>query len=369
MMDFIFSLNRFFLRKKKSNFVKKFDGLLFEKLAGKVNFFDRSFSQYKCQVDIGFLANSLLLIFLPFFIFIPLVFLIFFPAVKSDENENFSTVAVLPSFDFVPNAFSGEKVSYLKKFYNANFNLNDLLFCYKIIFKFFFHPFFWLKCIYIILSYSGIAKTTAKEILVSNEYSFTSSVLTLYLNSCGKIVSNCMHGEKALCLRDCFSTYDNFYVWDDYYVKLLESMDVKANFKVSSCNALRLHLIPSDKDGDIIFYLQGFESNEELILIRSKLIQLSHKYNASFFVKKHPRYFNESVEAVFLGSEIISCDFSESISSAKIIASNYSTVLFQVYVNRLEKNQKFPLIAINDLTDIPEGYIMQKKADIFFSKI
>src|SRR5690606_33676630 len=169
------------------------------------------------------------------------------------------------------------------------------------------------------------------EVLVSNEYSFASSVLTLYLNSYGKIVSNCMHGEKVLCQRDCFSTYDNFYVWDSYYINLLKKMNVKANFFISTCDALDLNIENNNTNNNIVFYLQGIEKINDLRIIKDKLIILSKKYDCPFFVKPHPRYLSNELRMIFDESEILNLDFNEAIKITSIICSNYSTVLFQVY--------------------------------------
>ncbi|WP_425918248.1 polysialyltransferase family glycosyltransferase [Acinetobacter sp. TSRC1-2] len=370
-------MNKFLLylsRKKNSksifNFREGFDYYFFESLkinTKKNDYLGRSFLQYKCQIkDEKKIINLLIVLLIPIFILIPVILLIIFNKKKLKQSDS-KIIAVLPESKFLPKVFDNKEVFWVEKSYKRNFNFKDLIFCYTFIFKYLFFPYFWLKCLYIVLSYSGIVKTCAKEILVSNEYSFTSSILTKYINSYGKICSNCMHGEKVLCLRDCFSTYDKFYVWDDFYIKVLREMDVQAKFIVSSCSALDLEL--SQNEGDIIFFLQGFEDIADLEVIHKKMNKLSELYSGNIFVKPHPRYPNSDLNIVFKNDEILNIPFEDAVKMAKIVVSNYSTVLFQVYINKKLKQKDFPVIVINDLVKLPPMYIMQEKAEIFFSKL
>lgn len=355
-----------------SRFMLNFNDEYFRKLKLKYknkNCLDRSFLQYKSQVNNGLLINFILIFFTPFLIFLPLVMIIRLKNKKFQEVLGGDIIAVIPNRNILPEIFEEKNVKYLIKFYNFNVNLKDILFIYKLIFRYFFHSYFWMKCIYVIFSYSGIAKRSEKEVLVSNEYSFTSSVLTLYLNSYGKIVSNCMHGEKVLCQRDCFSTYDNFYIWDDYYSYLLQKMDVKANFIISGCDALDLKIKINDSASNIVFYLQGVEGINDLMVIKEKLISLSIIYGCHFFVKPHPRYLNDKLSSVFDENEILDIDFNEAIKMTHIICSNYSTVLFQAYSYRIKNQSKYPIIVVNDLVELPSMYIMRDKADHLFSEI
>lgn len=345
------------------------------KMKNTKNYIERSFFQYKSQVNKIYLLNFILLFFSLFFLLLPF-FLMFRLGNKhcvdklADDNGFFDDViAILPNKNILPTQFKNKNIIYLKKFFDFKINFKDLIFIYKLIFKYFFYPYFWMKCIFVIISYSGIAKRSESEVLVSNEYSFTSSVLTLYLNSYEKTVSNCMHGEKVLCQRDCFSTYDNFYVWDSYYSNLLKKMDVKANFIISTCDALDLNIETNIPNNNIVFYLQGIEKTSDLKVIKDKLVILSKMYNGSFFVKPHPRYLSNELTMVFKESEILNLDFNEAIKMTSIICSNYSTVLFQVYAYRKNNNVPAPLIVVNDLVPLPLMYIMKDKADHLFSEI
>lgn len=367
MKSYLLKLNNFILR--LDSLTPSFCPIFFEKVKKKLkddDLLSRSFAQYKCQFYKNrkiFFINLLLLLFVPFLILIPLV-LFFFSRGENLENES-DIVSVLPDKSIIPESFDNNVICSYNKFDFFSFTYKDLSFCYGVIFRYFFKPFFWLKCLYVICAYCGVTKIGYKEILVSNEYSFTSSILTKYFRNYEMICSNCMHGEKVLCLRDCYSTYDNFYVWDNYYSKLLESMSVKANFKVAACDALGLDLIPDGCHGDIIFYLQGFETIDDLVLIREKLEKLSQMFELSFFVKPHPRYFNKDLNIVFDEKDVLNLEFKEAVLRSKIIVSNYSTVLFQAFYNR--SNKKIPFLIVNDLVSIPEKYIMSEKADMFFS--
>lgn len=365
----LLSLNKKLLTTSSSNISCDFDYIFFNNIKEKYkdsSCISRSFAQYKCQTKgVGYVVNLALLFFIPVLVLIPLILLIVFNKKKLKKSDS-KIISVLPELKFLPEVFDNKEVFWVEKSYRRSFDFKDLIFCYKFIFKYLFSPYFWLKCLYIVLSYSGIVKINAKEILVSNEYSFTSSILTKYINSYGKICSNCMHGEKVLCLRDCFSTYDKFYVWDDFYVKVLSQMDVQAKFIVSSCSALDLELSPSE--GDIVFFLQGFENAVDLEVIRKKMNKLSDLYGGNVFVKPHPRYPNSDLNTMFKSNEILNMPFEDAVKMAKVVVSNYSTVLFQVYINKKLKQKDFPVIVVNDLVKLPPMYIMQEKAEILFSE-
>lgn len=370
-MSLISKLNSIVLNKDR---MLNFDDEHFKYYKNKKSddYIERSFFQYKGQVVELFFLNIILLCFSLLFLFLPFLLLIrLLKKINSKGSVNFpdSVIAVLPSESILPHQFKSLKVTYLKRFDNFEINIKDLIFIYKLIFRYFFFPYFWMKCVFVILSYSGIAKRGETEVLVSNEYSFTSSVLTLYLNSYGKIVSNCMHGEKVLCQRDCFSTYDNFYVWDEHYTLLLNKMDVKANFITSTCDALNLNLELNNTMNNIVFYLQGIEKTSDLKVIKDKLIILSKIYGCPFFVKPHPRYINTELTNFFNENEILNLDFDQAIKITSVICSNYSTVLFQAYVYRKRNNLTRPIIVVNDLVPLPLMYIMKDNADHLFSKL
>lgn len=333
----------------------------------------RSFLQYKAQFNNNtniMWINIVLLLLAPLFLIIPLIWYICYRWTKID-NQQFDYLVKLPYLDIIPNHLLGNTIKDISADKKKKYIFIDLLFCYKVIFKYLFFPVFWLKSIYTIFQYSGVAKIQAKEILVSNEYAFTSSVLTHYLHKYEKKVANCMHGEKVLCLRDCFSYYDTFYVWDSYYIDLLTEMKVSATFEVIFCKFIEFkeEFYQDDEKEIIVFFLQGIETLEDLNLINEKLKKLSIEYKKEYYVKPHPRYLNDSLYEVFSNEKIWTGGLDSSINKAFIVVSNYSTVLFQVYINRERSNLSYPLIVINDLIHLPERYIMLSKANIRFSQI
>lgn len=367
----LLKLNKKIIGTNNFSIRSSFDYSFFENVKGNIrssSFVKRSFAQYKCQNKKRSFLNIILFFSLPIVIFIPIVLMLIYSNKKSYLIKK-DFIAVLPNKNILPHSFITEDVTYLNKSYQKNFNFQDVRFCYNFIFRYLLFPYFWLKCVYIILIYSGIVKTDSKEILVSNEYSFTSSILTEYINLYGKKCSNCMHGEKTLCLRDCFSTYDSFYIWDPYYIELLKKMDVQADFIISSCDALKLDLNTSEKEGDIVFFLQGFETLDDLQVIRCKLDQLSKIYGGDIYVKSHPRYKSLELDSVFEEHEVLNGSFENSVKISKVLVSNYSTVLFQVYINKKILNTNYPIIVVNDLIDLPPMYIMKEKADILFSNL
>ena len=65
---------------------------------------------------------------------------------------------------------------------------------------------------------------TPKDLYVSAEYSFTSSILTAYCERNRVRHINVMHGEKTFFIREAFSRFHIFYVWDDFYIKLFHQL-------------------------------------------------------------------------------------------------------------------------------------------------
>ncbi|MDG6315774.1 hypothetical protein P9986_01810 [Glaesserella parasuis] len=374
-------VNKLFMSKvfdNKHMFDKNYFELLHSKLEYDNSLFNRSFLQYKAQTGKGrsvICINIILIFMLPLFIFF-LVGIWIYSFFKRKNgllvNTNFDIVAVLPYEEIIPKSLLTKHIFFVKKEDILKngwlFDVRDLLFCIYLLYRYPLYPLLSIKASFVILQYSLISKMQCREVLVSNEYSFTSSILTFYLRKNKKAVSNCMHGDKVLCLRDCFSCYDNFYVWDEYYKKLLIEMGVNAEFYVDSCKFIELDCI-SNNGKNIIFFLQGIESLDNLKNIKDVLVKLESIYNMPYYIKPHPRYITPHLLDVFTEEKVLNMDYKEALSRCFIVCSSYSTILFQVFVNKQKNLSEFPLIAINDTLNIPRGYIMMDKADIKFSSL
>ncbi len=246
------------------------------------------------------------------------------------------------------------------------FKWNDLTFYLFTLRGKLLYPYFSAKCLYKIYKYSGIAKSGASVVYVSNEYCFTSSLLTNYLNTYGITVSNCMHGEKLLNCRDAFCTYNKFIIWDCHYKEIFLDLHCDSEFIVSSCDAIKLEINHNKNRDTVIYFLQGNETEDDLAKIKSNIDFLKTKYNAKkAFVKEHPRYKNALAKKKFPLHYFYEGSLSEILNRSIVVCGSYTTILFQVYVSRNSNN--YPKIYINGNNSLKRlKYIMLEKADGFF---
>ena len=212
---------------------------------------------------------------------------------------------------------------------NMSLSVNDLVYIIKIYFRYPFAYYFLLKAIVRIASYScGIRRYAPKMVCNTYEYSSVSSILTDYCNNHNVSHVNIMHGEKLFFLREAFSHFDLFYVWDEHYLDLFNSLRAnKTKYIVE--RPKQLELLCNVDVKNIVYYLQ-LHTEEQLRTIRKSLIDIG----IPFKVRPHPSHFNDSILSVFEASEIEDCysvSIIESLSSAKAVISIDSTVLLQAY--------------------------------------
>lgn len=202
------------------------------------------------------------------------------------------------------------------------------------------YPFSWhflLKCLIKIKYFSYEIRTyNPQAIIVCNEYSFTSSVLTLYCEEHNIKLINVMHGEKLFYIRDSFFRFSECYIWDKNYENLFKQMKAyEQQFRVAVPPSLIFNNKLIKKTIDFTYYL-GLEKEDELDIIINSLNSLS-KRNYSVAIRPHPRYtdYSKLKERVVSPIEIegVSISIEESICRTRNAISSYSTVLNQAYHN------------------------------------
>lgn len=335
--------------------------------------FDRSYYQYKCQCRY---MNWIIMILLNI---VSLPLMIFF-LLKCNANikRYKSSDAIIfldgKSFEIVPESI----LKSYKKYHiinddtsimNGFLSSNDRKFFFEIVRYVPFQFYFLLKCLLHIRKYSYYINTFAPEcLIVCTEYSFTSSIITLYCERNGVKHINVMHGEKLFFMRDSFFRYTKCYVWDFEYVNLF--VDLKAyspQFIVEVPPLLKNHSANVKKVIDYTYYLGG-EKRNDIVKIVAVLKKLSEKYVVA--LRPHPRYTDIKIENSSLiveDNELISID--ESVSRCKNVISLYSTVLNQAY------NLGIPIV-IDDVTQSCKyeklrklRYIMLKKQHKLLSEV
>ena len=212
--------------------------------------------------------------------------------------------------------------------------------------------YFRFKCMAKLAMYRSLYETyRPKAIIVSEEYSYTSSFLTEYCHRLGVEHINVMHGEKLYYIRDSFFCFDRCYVWDQFYRDLFFELRAEpTQFRIELPPSMQ----PWDSQGvekavDYTYYLQ-----EEVVPgVYPRIAQALKTLQARgmvIAVRPHPRYTPPEAMRNFQGFllEDRSISIEQSILRTKCAVSLYSTVLLQASINGVE-------VVIDDLT-APERF-------------
>lgn len=203
------------------------------------------------------------------------------------------------------------------------------------------YPFSWhfaLKVLIKVTRYSYIIEVyRPASFIVCNEYSFTSSAATAYLEQRGISHINVMHGDKLFNIRDSFFRFTKCYIWDVAYKELFLRLRAEpGQFIVEVPPSLRFaHGNEVEKSVDFTYYL-GRESEKQLEHIASIMHRL-HAGGASVSVRPHPRYSDAALLAQTMASlELEDCEsvsIEQSILRTHNVIAVYSTVLQQAASN------------------------------------
>ena len=331
-----------------------------EKLGNPRDEIERSYFQYKCQMQFNGKGITFLLNLISFPVAIIYWFkygtkgqvnqlepksLVFF---RDGKPENILPKSLKNKYDTIEsNPVEGTLLTE-----------KDKKFIKKIIYR---YPFSWqfiLKCLIKIGRYSfAIEEYSPKAIAVCAEYSFTSSVLTAYCKQRNIKHIDVMHGEKMYYMRDSFFKFDECYIWDEYYGKVLTSMKADRNqFVVEVPASLKFdEELPRIQKYDYTYYL-GAESEDVLKKI-AKILEKLYKNGKRISIRPHPRYSNmDLIKKIFAFANVedtkkISIEQSLLQSGAAI--SLYSTVLNQALYNSIP-------IVIDNMSN-PENFAKLKE--------
>lgn len=194
-----------------------------------------------------------------------------------------------------------------------------------------------------------------KAMIVSEEYSYTSSFLTEYGHRLGVEHINVMHGDKLYYIRDSFFCFDRCYVWDQFYRDLFFELRAEpTQFRIELSPSMQPWEKPSaPPEVDLTYYLQ-----EEVVPgVYPRIAQALKTLQARgmvIAVRPHPIYTPPEAMCNFQGFllEDRSISIEQSILRTKCAASLYSTVLLQATVNGVA-------VVIDDLT-APERFAQLK---------
>lgn len=202
------------------------------------------------------------------------------------------------------------------------------------------HPYFVLKAIMQIAAYSPrITRFQPQCIIAHEEFSFCSSLLTEYCHHRGVKHIDVMHGEKMLYIRDSFFHFDECYVWDEHYVRLLTCLKAEpTQFRIAVPPSLKIdtksHQNPSYY-ADYKYYLAADKEEEIKSIVES--MAFAKREGKSVKYRIHPRYTDLNVLRKYVGDDEIELpkDVSilESISNMEYAVGSFTTVLLQAYLS------------------------------------
>ncbi len=319
---------------------------------------ERGYYQYCCQAKLrGRLLNAL--ISLAGFPVTLLLMLKYRKSAAPEKAEPCENRAVLfrdgKPANIVPTVLRDEfsqmvedpiEGSYLRK--------EDLSYLWELIRR---YPFSWqfiLKCTVKIARYRyAMEKYAPKALIVCNEYSFTSSVLTEFCGRNQVELVNVMHGEKMYFMRDTFFHFHRCFVWDAFYADLFKRLRAEPNqFTVALPPSMVFTENNVEKSVDYTYYM-GAEDGEALKRVVACLKQLAAKGNR-VAIRPHPRYSNmEHVREQTDGTMILIEDTKAITIEHSLLRSRHAIAAFSTVLNQARYNGT--RVVIDDVSN-PEAF-------------
>lgn len=333
----------------------------------KFNEVRRSYLQYLCQMKLNNSFYNLFINLISFILIFPIT-IYFLLKIKKNFIDDSKNIAInLGVQNKLPKSLNDEfKLINGEK--NSCLNLEDIKFIFNnLIAKYPFSFYFILKNVFkmSLYRYNINLYPNASAVLVSAEYSFTSSFMTKYCNDIGLKHINYMHGEKLFYIRDSFIKFDRFYIWDKYYRKLFIDLNAYENqFIVELPETFVQKYVNNDskkiEQDRLTYYLQGIETDNELKVIKKHLDNFNY---LEVRVRPHPIYSDtKKIKKIFNNRQIENeKDIYQSLLEAKYIVSKYSTVLYEGYL--MDKN-----IVIDDISSPDFFRLLKEFKYIIFTK-
>lgn len=300
--------------------------------------YDRSYKQYRCQMYLVPVWKRILLSISSALIFPFLLVFLLLRGLKYGHKRDVPAVSDFTTLaEVIPEQLIAEWAPDSSVWDNATgLKINDIGFIFHLFFRFILYPYLVLKLTMKIALYRLlIVRYSPKAIVVHNEYSFTSSILTAYCRKNGILHIDVMHGEKLFYIRDSFFCYDKCYVWDQHYVDLFVSLQADPHqFIIAVPPSLRLDTsayLNQSVYADIKYYL-ALNKEEEIASIVSSL-KPARDAGLTVKYRLHPRYSDRQMILRYCSEEDLEkpeeVSIQESLSNLAYAAGSYSTVLLQ----------------------------------------
>jgi hypothetical protein len=308
---------------------------------------ERSYFQYKCHRKlIGPLYDSAANI-ASFFLMYGLLFMSLFSREKAStergqprESADAVFFANTMKADYLSRSITDryKTIAYSEYAVHRFFDKDDRKFVLSLLKRKPLRFFFAYKIAEKVATYHGeMALHSPKAIIVSAEYSFTSSAMTEYCRMKGVRHICVQHGEKAFGMIDAFFLFDEYHAWTDEHVKIMEQLCAPAEqFIVAPppmLENIRNAVAASSpvKEYDYKYYLSG-ETKAELRSLYDSLSRLAHGGH-KVCVRNHPRYSDMgAVRKVLVDIDIedsAAVSITDSLCKTRAAVSIGSAVLFQ----------------------------------------
>ena len=303
--------------------------------------YDRSYKQYLCHC---FFQNNRFVIVMNIVSYIALPFFLLFVFLKGlfikKRPGLCNAIATKGADSRMPDELL-ERFNYIYDnigFSKLSLKLKDVLFCLGIFIKYPLHPFFVFKISFKVAYYSYLFHVySPKAMLVMNEYSYTSSLLTLFCQRRGVLHIDIMHGEKFFYIHDSYFRYHECWIWNEHYKHLFMAMNAYYDqFHISVPKMLRIdcNLYKDDNlYSDFKYYLQIF-SEKQIKDVAEVMKNLKNK-GATIKLRPHPIWSDVELLKKYVDKEDIEnpkeVSILQSVSNLKYAIGSFSTVLNQAY--------------------------------------
>lgn len=297
---------------------------------GAPKFLQNSLRQYDCHTC--YFLKSIWFCFNLFSIFsvLPLFFILCLRGLKTVQTRRLAHISLYPKIpkdirDKFSPTFVKKPLGYLK--------LRDLKYVSVVLRNSGLRPYFLLRAIWKIGVYSELMDTYLPErIWVTQEMVFESTLLTNYLNDFQIDHVNFMHGENFFSVQTAYPTFTEFYVWDEFYTRLFQSMRASAG-KFVYFSALERRTSSFAQKNILKYYNQDSRTAVRFNLILDNLQSFAQQQKCGLVVRLHPLhekdYEMKALKARGIEQESKLIDIVDSITEAKYVCSEFSTVLYQ----------------------------------------
>lgn len=337
---------------------------------------ERSYKQYKCQTHI---MNTFFVFILNLFSFFTLPAFLFKIKNKKiiyKEKKDAIFISDGMPIDIIPESLLKKyhNIKTIKFTENLSITQEDIKYLKALKNWNKYSPYFKLKVYLKIAIYSAAIRLYNPSAFISYcESSFTSQIITEWLEKRNMKNINIMHGEKIFFISDSYAYFSEFFVWDEHYKKMfIELKADKKQFIIEKPKKFKNIELEKREEPFFLTYYLSDESKKEIKNITVSLNILKEK-GMKCKVRLHPRGNNYNTVKKYMKGFIIEkpdeVELYQSFSNTKYLCALNSTVLYEGFI--LGKK-----IIIDDFSNKGKyknqeklDYIMLKKEHLLLSQL